>query len=71
MSKLKQIIKLHCQGTGKRSIGETLGISKNTAKAYIEIFRSLKITWDELSKMSDHEVDRLFHPEKQLINLRN
>ncbi len=64
MSKLKQIIKLHCQGTGKRSIGETLGISKNTAKAYIEIFRSLKITWDELSKMSDHEVDRLFHPEK-------
>jgi transposase len=64
MSKLKQIIKLYCQGTGKKTIGKTLGTSRNTVKTYVEIFKSLKTTWIEISTLSDHEFDKLFHPEK-------
>lgn len=64
MSKLKQIIKLYCQNMGKKSIAQRLGISKNTVKAYIEVFKSLKTSWAELSALSDHEFDKLFHPER-------
>lgn len=66
MSKLKQIIKLYCQGTGKKSIGKMLGTSKNTVKTYIETFKALKTTWGEISTLSDHEFDKLFHPEKTI-----
>lgn len=64
MSKLKQIIKLYCQGTGKKSIGKIIGTSKNTVKYYVEIFKALKTTWEEVSTLSDHDFDKLFHQQK-------
>lgn len=66
MSKLKQIIKLYCQNMGKKEIAKRVGVSKNTVKAYVEIFKSLKTTWSELSELSDHEFDKRFRSERSI-----
>jgi len=69
MSKVRQIIKLYTQQMGKKKIGERLGMSKHTVKHYIDLFRSLKIPKEELFKLSDFDLNKLFHPPKEtLIN---
>lgn len=67
MSKVRQIIKLYTQQMGKKKIGERLGMSKHTVKLYIEHFRSLKIPKEELFKLSDFELNKLFHPPKEML----
>lgn len=64
MSKIRQIMKLYTQHMGKRKIGERLGISKNTVKLYIDQFYQLKRPWDDLSRLTDFELNKLFHPPK-------
>ena len=62
MSKLRQIFKLyfsHKQGT--RTIRDLTGVSRTTIKKYVAQFYELKTTWDELSKLSDKDIDDLFH----------
>lgn len=66
MSNVKQIIKLYSQRIGKKKIAFRLGVSKNTVKQYIKTFHELKIPWDELSKISDFELNKLFHPVKEV-----
>jgi hypothetical protein len=48
MSKVRQILKLHTQGIGKKRIASRLGMSKNTVKAYLDCYHGLKTTWEEL-----------------------
>lgn len=67
MSRVKQIIKLHCQGIGKKKIGERLGMSRNTVKNYVEQFYKLRVPWDELVKVSDYELNKLFHPADEIL----
>jgi transposase len=67
MSKVRQIIKLYTQQMGKKKIGERLGMSKHTVKLYIEHFRSLKIPKEELFKLSDFVLNKLFHPPKEML----
>jgi transposase len=68
MSKIRQIIKLfHKENMGKRRIGERLGMSKNTVRMYIEIFQRLNMTWEEICKQTDFELNRLFHPPKDVL----
>ena len=66
MSNVRQIIKLYTQQMGKKKIGERLGMSKNTVKLYIVQFHSLKTTWQELSKLTDFELNKLFHPPAEI-----
>lgn len=69
MSKVRQIIKLYTQQMGKKKIGERLGMSKHTVKQYTDFFRALKTPKEELFKLSDFELNKLFHPPKEtLIN---
>lgn len=71
MSKVRQIIKLYSQQMGKKKIGERLGMSKHTVKLYIDYFHSLKTTKEALFKLSDFELNNLFHPPKEtLINVQ-
>jgi DNA-binding NarL/FixJ family response regulator len=35
MGQIKQLLRLHGQGHGKKAIARELGISKNTVKAYL------------------------------------
>jgi transposase len=67
MSKVRQIIKLYSQQMGKRKIGERLGMSRHTVKQYIDYFHSLKTTKEEVLKLTDFELNKLFHPPKQII----
>lgn len=66
MSKVRQVIKLFSQRMGKKKIAERLGMSKHTVKHYVELYNQLKIPWDELSKHTDFELDRLFHPPQEI-----
>jgi transposase len=71
MSKVRQIIKLYSQGIGKKKIGNRLCMSKNTVKHYLDTFYKLKTTAEDLSKLSDYELDKLFHPPHEtLVNER-
>ena len=63
MSKLRQIIKLYCWKQGSRTIRDATGISRCTVQKYIAQFQRLKVPWDELSKLSDQELETLFHPD--------
>jgi transposase len=67
MSKIRQIIKLYSQQMGKKKIGDRLGMSKHTVKLYIDYFHSLKTTKEELFKLSDFDLNKLFHPPKEVI----
>lgn len=66
MSNVRQIIKLYTQCMGKKKIGLRLGVSKNTVKQYVERYKRLKIPWEELCKLSDFELNKLFHPPQQV-----
>ena len=69
MSKVRQIIKLYAQHMGKKKIGERLGMSKHTVKLYTDQFQALKILKEDLLKLSDFELNKLFHPPREtLIN---
>jgi transposase len=77
MSKLRQVLKLHCQGYSKLQISITTGLSRNTVKKYIKHFTVLLTTWEDLSRMSDKELDQLFcttpqpAPREQLEHLHS
>jgi transposase len=60
MSKLRQIVKLYYQGQSKLQISTVTGISRNTIKKYLHILTALKTTWEEVTRLSDKDLDDLF-----------
>ncbi len=66
MSKVRQILKLYAQGIGKKKIAGRLAVSKNTVKVYLELFFKSKVTLDEIIKLSDYELNKLFHPPQEI-----
>jgi transposase len=77
MSKIRQILRLYFQKQGKKVISEQTGVSRNTIKKYLKIFKSLKIPFDELSKLSDSELEKLFikksarEPSERFVQLHS
>lgn len=67
MSKLRTILKLHCQGHSKLNISTLTGLSRNTIKKYLHVFSALRSTWEELSLLSDQELDTLFNQEPVMV----
>lgn len=67
MSKLRQVLKLHCQGQSKLQISHSTGLSRNTVKKYLHILTGLKTTWEEVSRLSDKDLDELFCKEPAQI----
>src|SRR5579871_1213409 len=67
MSKLRQVLKLHCQGQSKLQISTTTGLSRNTVKKYIRIFIGLKTTWEQINQLPDKELDELFCKEPEPV----
>lgn len=61
MSQVKQILQLHKQGHGNKTIARNLSISKNTVKSYLGKYRSSKLSLDTLLKMEDHVLEKVFH----------
>lgn len=66
MSKLRHVLKLYCQGQSKLHISTTTGLSRNTVRKYLSTFTALKTTWDDISKLSDKELDELFNKEPSM-----
>lgn len=62
MSQVKQILQLHSQGFGNKTIARNLDISKNTVKSYLGKYRSSKLSLGTLLKMEDHALEKVFHP---------
>ena len=62
MSQVKQILQMHNQGSGNKTIARNVGVSKNTVKRYLEKYHSSKLSLDTLLKMEDHSLDKVFHP---------
>jgi transposase len=65
MSKLRQVLKLYCQGQFKLQISTITGLSRNTVKKYIHAFKDLKTTWDDVNQLSDKDLDELFCKEPE------
>lgn len=60
MNKLRQIIRLYCQGTGTKTIHGMIGTSRTTIKKYVRIWHQLNITYEDFSTRSDSELSVLF-----------
>ena len=67
MSKIRHIMKLYAQGIGKRKIAQRLCISKTTVRLYLEALRRLNRPWQELQKLSDHDLNQLLHPPEKVV----
>ena len=65
MLRLRQILRYFTQGTSKKQISEITGEARNTVKRYIGRFTTLKITYEDIMALTDHELECLFiepHP---------
>lgn len=60
MSKVRNIIKLYTEGVSKQSIGERIGVPRNTVKKYIRLFLASGKSLDDLRAMKDGELEQLF-----------
>ena len=69
MIKIRHILRLYTQGYSKLQIAVQTGISRNTLKKYIKEFTSSKLTFDEISELSDKDLEDLFvKPEDKPVN---
>jgi transposase len=60
MSKVRNIIKLYTEGVSRLSIGERLGLPRNTVKKYIRLFLATNKSLEELHQMSDSDLEQMF-----------
>lgn len=54
--KIRQAIRLFTQGKKKFFISRHLGLSRNTVDKYVAGFLNSELTWDQVDKMSDHQL---------------
>lgn len=60
MSKTRQILRLHSQGSSNLAIYRLTGVSRNTLKKYIKDYKALNLNMVEIEELSDHDLDELF-----------
>lgn len=60
MHKIRQIIRLYTQAKGSKYISNHTGVSRNTVKKYLQIFKSLKVTYQDISEMPDQKLHEIF-----------
>ncbi|MFV0346273.1 MAG: IS21 family transposase [Bacteroidales bacterium] len=60
MSQVKQILQLHRQNKGRKTIARCLKISKATVKSYLDKLAGIKQSIDALLKLEDNELEKLF-----------
>jgi transposase len=67
MSKLRQVLRLYCQGDSKLHISTFTGLSRNTVSKYVNAFVGIKTTWEEVSRLSDKDLDELFCKAPEVV----
>lgn len=63
MINVKHLLRLKLKGCSNRSIGEQLGISRNTINEYVQFFNQQKLSYEALLGLPDGELYALF-PKK-------
>lgn len=77
MGQIKQLIRLHMQGHGKKTIARELGMSKNTVKAYIRKIQDSPLSPESLLALAESVLEaRLFagspsYKEQQYDSIAN
>ena len=66
MSKIRQIIRCHCQGIGSKRASSMTGVSRNTIKTYIKKFAALGLTLNDIENKSDLELQELLFPPVEI-----
>lgn len=56
MNKLKETIRLYVTGHSKQLIAQSLSLSRNTVRKYLERFVQSQLTYEELCGLSDREI---------------
>lgn len=64
MYKIRQILRLYAGGKGSKFISKTTGVARNTVKKYLIQFASLRLTIEDVEKMSDGKLASAFLLEK-------
>lgn len=76
MSKLRRLLQLHSQGKSKLFISKYLNLSRNTVSKYITHFKLLNKPIEEILKLDDVVLEKLFieqppqPPSQKLQDLR-
>src|ERR1700743_521737 len=60
MIKIRQILRLHCQGHSKLKIAMQTGIARNTLKKYLAAFVASGLNLQQIEALSDKDLDDLF-----------
>ena len=60
MFTIRQILRLYASGKGTKSISQSTGIARNTIKKYLYRYVLSEKTMEQIEKMSDAEMSRLF-----------
>lgn len=60
MSKLRRLIQLYSQGKSKLFISKYLELSRNTVDKYVNQYKLLELTTEEVEKLTDTDLDKLF-----------
>ena len=61
MSQIKQVLRLHQQGNGKKTIARSLNVSKNTIRAYLNKIESAGWKINDLLELEDPVLEAMFH----------
>lgn len=72
MNKVRQILRLYTQAKGKKFISNHTGVARNTVKKYINIFKELQKTYEDINELNDYELNEIFGkpPETKEPNKR-
>ena len=70
MKKVRLIIRLYTEGVSKKTISEKSGCSRNTVKKYIREYIALGMSFEELNKLSNTELERLFKTDPSTSNVK-
>ena len=60
MNKVRTILALYTTGVSKKMISMRTGITRNTVKRYIRLYIAMNVPFEELSKLSDSELEKTF-----------
>jgi transposase len=66
MSKIRQILRLHTQGSSKLQIAMQTGVSRNTLKKYIKEFIRSGLNFEEANELSDQDLENLFIKQEEI-----
>lgn len=69
MNKIRQVLRLYTQGQSKLKIATQTGIARNTLKKYIKEFTRSGLSFEEISTLSDKDLEDLFiKPEEKPLD---